>query len=150
MELTRNFVEQYNVNNPNATVEDLLKDFKSAVEKEKQKEIDNEEKRRQFYKNLVGHCYRIKLSPHIFLYVNVDKEIEFRGLFAANISGISIQYEPNTSISIETNRKVNLIWFNNPYAESSNTTECVEISQAEYDNVVKLFNDTQNMFKNAL
>lgn len=150
MELTKNFVEQYNINNPNATVEDLLKDFKLAIEKAKQDEIDNEQKCRQFYKDLVGHCYRIELAPLVFLYVNVDKEIEIRDSFISNISGISV-HNSGDLITIDANRKINPDWFNNPYNNTrSIAINCEEITKAEYDKVVKLLNDMQNVIKNII
>ena len=150
MQLTQKFVENYKANNPNATVEDLLKDFKLAIEKAKQDEIDSNAKRRQFYKNLVGHCYRIELAPLVFLYVNIDKELEIRGSFISNISGISVN-NSGELIAIETNRKINPDWFNNPYNNvRSVAINCEEITKVEYDKVVKLFNDMKIMIKNTL
>ena len=117
-------------------------------------ESENQEKEKtraqnliKWYKDLNGRYFLIKFNTFSFIVVKIENEFDSNITISQPSYNI---YKAKNYFKIEfENRQINKFWLNNPFEEyhyEQNSTQVRELTEEEYGEYVRLYNDTKTLF----
>lgn len=142
----RNPIEEYANAHPECTLLEYLASEKAKARKQYEEDCERDKLRDEYQVSLVGKCFKMDFNGSSISYFRLSSIAN--SIVKTRIYNTYSSRESPYSMQIEEQGSVNLLWLPNPYrAKSYGEKLAVEIEEAEFLRIVKLFEEFQNIFK---